>query len=236
MGPSPVVVEVQVTEQHCATLASRLASRDKFTDRPVDNVPATRQGRLRRAIRCGRNLHSPCTVALAGGGCRRADWHLAFRWHGHVGGTSAATGLCVGGSGWRVRLVDHECACGRAGAGGADDIDDPRPDKASGIVVLPLHIAWSGDPRRYDLADRQHARGSTSRSCARATTTTSATSSTSTSSRRCGRDCGSRDGFGPHGPRGSDSIAACRCRVDTDPTADRPCCVGSAGGRRLRTG
>lgn len=36
-----------------------------------------------------------------------------------------------------------------------DDVDDPRHEKASGIVVLPLHIDWSGDPRRYDLADLQ---------------------------------------------------------------------------------
>jgi hypothetical protein len=36
-----------------------------------------------------------------------------------------------------------------------DDVDDPRYDKASGIVVLPLHIDWSGDPRRYDLDDPQ---------------------------------------------------------------------------------
>ena len=36
-----------------------------------------------------------------------------------------------------------------------DDVDDPRHEKASGIVVLPLHIDWSGDPRRYDLGDPQ---------------------------------------------------------------------------------
>lgn len=36
-----------------------------------------------------------------------------------------------------------------------DDTDDPRYDKASGVVVLPLHIDWSGDARRYDLDDPQ---------------------------------------------------------------------------------
>lgn len=36
-----------------------------------------------------------------------------------------------------------------------DDVDDPRHAKASGIVVLPLHIDWHGEPRRYDLDDPQ---------------------------------------------------------------------------------
>ena len=34
-----------------------------------------------------------------------------------------------------------------------DDVDDPSLVKASGRVVLPLHIHWSGHPF-YDLRDR----------------------------------------------------------------------------------
>jgi hypothetical protein len=32
-----------------------------------------------------------------------------------------------------------------------DDINDPRLPKASGVVVLPRHVRWSGPPRTYDL-------------------------------------------------------------------------------------
>ena len=40
-----------------------------------------------------------------------------------------------------------------------DDVDDPRYDKAHGLIQLPLHIRWSGPPMRYDLDDpRQCAR------------------------------------------------------------------------------
>ncbi len=34
------------------------------------------------------------------------------------------------------------------------DIDDPSLPKASGRVVLPAHIRWSGPPIGYDLDDR----------------------------------------------------------------------------------
>jgi hypothetical protein len=34
------------------------------------------------------------------------------------------------------------------------DVDDPDLPRASGIVVLPRHVRWSGPSRRYDLADR----------------------------------------------------------------------------------
>ena len=34
-----------------------------------------------------------------------------------------------------------------------DDVDDPSIVKASGRVVLPLHVCWSGDPV-FDLDDR----------------------------------------------------------------------------------
>ena len=36
-----------------------------------------------------------------------------------------------------------------------DDLDSAGFEKATGVVELPLHIRWSGPPRRYDLADRQ---------------------------------------------------------------------------------
>ncbi len=36
-----------------------------------------------------------------------------------------------------------------------EDLDDADVEKATGVVELPLHIRWSGPPRRYDLADRQ---------------------------------------------------------------------------------
>ncbi len=36
-----------------------------------------------------------------------------------------------------------------------DDLDTVDVEKVSGVVELPLHIRWSGPPRRYDLADRQ---------------------------------------------------------------------------------
>jgi hypothetical protein len=32
-----------------------------------------------------------------------------------------------------------------------DDVDDPRLPKASGVVVLPLHVRWSEPLRAYDL-------------------------------------------------------------------------------------
>lgn len=35
-----------------------------------------------------------------------------------------------------------------------DDFADPV-EKASGVVTLPIHIEWSGPPRRYDLACRR---------------------------------------------------------------------------------
>jgi hypothetical protein len=35
-----------------------------------------------------------------------------------------------------------------------DDVDTDDVEKVSGVVELPLHIRWSGPPRRYDLADR----------------------------------------------------------------------------------
>ena len=36
-----------------------------------------------------------------------------------------------------------------------DDVDDPRVVKATGRVVLPLHIRWSGPPKSYDLDDER---------------------------------------------------------------------------------
>ncbi|MCY4622430.1 MAG: hypothetical protein OXD34_11455 [bacterium] len=39
-----------------------------------------------------------------------------------------------------------------------DDIEDPALVKASGRVVLPPHIHWSGDPV-YDLRDRRDRKG-----------------------------------------------------------------------------
>lgn len=34
-----------------------------------------------------------------------------------------------------------------------DDVDDPRHEKATGIVRLPSNVRWSGPPKRYDLDD-----------------------------------------------------------------------------------
>lgn len=36
-----------------------------------------------------------------------------------------------------------------------DDIDDPRIEKASGAVELPLHVYWSGGPRTWNLDNRR---------------------------------------------------------------------------------
>lgn len=33
-----------------------------------------------------------------------------------------------------------------------EDVDDPSSPKAEGIVELPMHVRWSGPPKRYDLA------------------------------------------------------------------------------------
>lgn len=35
-----------------------------------------------------------------------------------------------------------------------DDVDDPTIRKASGVVQLPLHVAWSEPPLAYDLSRR----------------------------------------------------------------------------------
>ncbi|WP_164710075.1 hypothetical protein [Euzebya pacifica] len=35
-----------------------------------------------------------------------------------------------------------------------EDVDDARLGKASGILTLPLSVAWSDVDRRYDLDDR----------------------------------------------------------------------------------
>jgi hypothetical protein len=34
-----------------------------------------------------------------------------------------------------------------------DDVDDPRVEKLSGHVRLPLRVRWSGPEREYDLGD-----------------------------------------------------------------------------------
>jgi hypothetical protein len=36
-----------------------------------------------------------------------------------------------------------------------DDVDDALITKASGPVQLPLHVRWSGPPKKYDLNDRR---------------------------------------------------------------------------------
>ena len=49
-------------------------------------------------------------------------------------------------------------AAGRATARPAvipDDVDDPGVIKASGRVVLPLNVRWSGPDAVYDLTDRR---------------------------------------------------------------------------------
>ena len=34
-----------------------------------------------------------------------------------------------------------------------EDVDSPSSAKASGVVVLPPHVRWSGPTRSYDLAE-----------------------------------------------------------------------------------
>jgi len=34
-----------------------------------------------------------------------------------------------------------------------DDVDDPRREKASGVVLLPSNVRWSGPQKTYDLDD-----------------------------------------------------------------------------------
>lgn len=34
-----------------------------------------------------------------------------------------------------------------------DDVDDPRHEKASGVVQLPSNVRWSGPSKTYDLDD-----------------------------------------------------------------------------------
>lgn len=36
-----------------------------------------------------------------------------------------------------------------------DDAADPAIEKAAGLVELPLHVRWTGHPKRYDLTKRQ---------------------------------------------------------------------------------
>jgi hypothetical protein len=36
-----------------------------------------------------------------------------------------------------------------------EDVAAPGVEKATGVIVLPLHIAWSGPPRSFDLSDRR---------------------------------------------------------------------------------
>ena len=35
-----------------------------------------------------------------------------------------------------------------------DDVDDPRVEKATGVVTLPTRVRWSSPSRQYDLRDR----------------------------------------------------------------------------------
>jgi hypothetical protein len=34
-----------------------------------------------------------------------------------------------------------------------DDVDDPSVEKATGVIMLPLRVRWSGPERDYDLSD-----------------------------------------------------------------------------------
>ena len=95
-----------------------------------------------------------CSVALFGA---RDPWAV---W-GVVAGRSAGAGPLIAVS------VSYACAMARfehsrsAVLGPAarpvaipDDVDRGDARRASGVVVLPLHVRWSGPPRRYDLAQR----------------------------------------------------------------------------------
>ena len=35
------------------------------------------------------------------------------------------------------------------------DVDNPRVEKASGVIELPIHVSWSGPRIHWDLADRR---------------------------------------------------------------------------------
>jgi len=35
------------------------------------------------------------------------------------------------------------------------NVDDPRLEKANGVIELPLHVSWSGPRIGWDLADRR---------------------------------------------------------------------------------
>jgi hypothetical protein len=35
-----------------------------------------------------------------------------------------------------------------------DDVDDPRVEKATGVITLPTRVRWSSPSRQYDLEDR----------------------------------------------------------------------------------
>jgi hypothetical protein len=39
-----------------------------------------------------------------------------------------------------------------------DDVDDPSLEKARGVIVLPLHVYWSGPPLEWDLDNPVHLR------------------------------------------------------------------------------
>lgn len=34
-----------------------------------------------------------------------------------------------------------------------EDVDDPSVLKAAGLIELPVHVRWSGPPKRYDLSN-----------------------------------------------------------------------------------
>lgn len=74
-------------------------------------------------------------------------------------GTAAASGVEEGVEGGGGRVWDYAGGMSLRGDVQApavpDDVDAAGIEKASGLIQLPLHIAWSDPERRYDLADRR---------------------------------------------------------------------------------
>lgn len=74
-------------------------------------------------------------------------------------GTEKATGLVgiADGEDWRYpeAIMDRMTRATAQVPAVPDDLDSADVEMAGGVVELPLHIRWSGPPRRYDLADRQ---------------------------------------------------------------------------------
>jgi hypothetical protein len=90
---------------------------------------------------------------LVGVRCRHSGWP---RWV--VGWPGWAADLAVASYACAVTRFEHRRSA-RVGPATRpvaipEDIDRRDRPRASGVVVLPLRVRWSGPPRRYDLANR----------------------------------------------------------------------------------